>query len=154
MCCRRLSKCRRVGCAGLYQQELHQEPLIGTGAVLLLALYTLSQNVVEKAERASAALLLISFGQKFRCLQQGERDVILANHKISYVPAEPSNKIERIEPLGKHLVKEFKGVGIIAGKEGLYKIKVVIRIQNIKVADNLQVCDVCAAEGNCLVEQC
>ena len=69
------------------------------------------------------------------------------------MPAEPSNKIERIEPLGKHLVKEFKGVSIIAGKEGLYKIKVVIRIQNIKVADNLQVCDVCTAEGNCLVEQ-
>ena len=51
------------------------------------------------------------------------------------MPAEPSNKIESIESLGKHLVKEFKGVGIIAGKEGLYKIKVVIRIQNIKIAN-------------------
>ena len=69
------------------------------------------------------------------------------------MPAEPSNKIESIESLGKHLVKEFKGVGIIAGKEGLYKIKVVIRIQNIKVADNLQIGDICTAEGNCLVEQ-
>ena len=125
---------------------------IHTCTVARLTLSSDGKTVIKELQRTSVSLLLIFLLQRIRHLQQGIQSAALADNQVTKVRRQCRDEMQRIEALGEHLVKSQQGRRVIPLQERIHQGKTIFIVQHIKIAQDILILHLCAAERDSLVE--
>ena len=136
----------------LNETQLHLQTLVAAGTIGQVTFIGKFESLVNKANRATLSLFIITVTHLIAHFQQGQCHLITTNQQIAHVGCQSCHEVTTIKALLQHVVEEEKTFWHTGGKEMVNKLEVIFLTQDIQVLANTFVSQVSARETYHLVE--